>query len=65
MSGITIITFTDRVAEIVIDPTVKPVSAAELVRAMLTNGITAAKIVKSNPAIGRPGIQVARNLKDI
>ena len=43
--------YADRMAEIIIDPTAKPpVSAAMLVHVMLTNGITAAKIIRIQTA---------------
>lgn len=44
----------DRIAEIVIDPTVKPVSAAMLVCAMTMHGISAAKIIRIRTAKESP-----------
>jgi hypothetical protein len=45
---ITITAFTDdRIAEITINPAMKPVSAAMLVRAMTMSGITTAKIIRT------------------
>jgi hypothetical protein len=48
--GITLITFTDRIAEIVINPTMKPVSAAELTRLLIANDVFAAKIIRIQTA---------------
>jgi hypothetical protein len=36
-----------RMAEIVINPAMKPVSAAMLVRVMIAHGVTAAKIIRT------------------
>jgi hypothetical protein len=67
-TGITLITITGRIAEIIVDPTSKAIPAGELVLFMLAHGITAAKVVNSgeinpNPAMGAPDIDVARNAK--
>jgi hypothetical protein len=45
-TGITLITITGRIAEIIVDPTSKAITAGELVLFMLAHGITAAKIVR-------------------
>ena len=55
--------YADRIAEIHLDPAEEVPGAMYLARVMTVNNVAAAKIVKSNPAIGRPGIQVARNVK--
>jgi hypothetical protein len=54
--GITIITFTDGIAEIIINnPTVKPpVSADELVRLLIANNVFAAKIIRIQTAKESP-----------
>ena len=56
--GITINTFTDRIAEIVIDPAMKPVSAAELVRLLIANNVFAAKIIRIQTAKESPATAV-------
>jgi hypothetical protein len=53
-----------RMAEIVIDPTAKPISADELVRMLIANDVFAAKVVKSNPATGGPGSNAASFSKE-
>jgi hypothetical protein len=45
-TGITLITITGKIAEIIIDPTSKAITADELARFMLAHGITVAEIIK-------------------
>ena len=56
--------YTDRMAEIIVEEATEVPDAMDLVLAMTESGITAAKIVKSNPATGRPGTQVAHNTEN-
>ena len=53
-----------RMAEIIINSTAKPISADELVRLLTAHGVTAAKVVKSNPATGGPGSNAASFSKE-
>jgi hypothetical protein len=56
---ITLITFTDgKIAEIAIDPTTQPVSAAKLVRAMTMRAVTCAKIIRIQTAKRNPATAV-------
>ncbi len=41
--------YTDRMAEIIVEEATEVPDAMDLVRVMLTNGITAAKIIKPKP----------------
>jgi hypothetical protein len=55
--GVTLVKFTDGIAEIIVDPTSKAITADELARFMLANDVIAAKVVINSGRIEtKPGI---------
>ena len=55
-------TYTDgRLAEVVVNNSKNVPDAMDLVRVLIANSASAAKIIKSKPGWRRPGIQVARH----